>query len=88
MVQAQEWLDANYPKEERSEIKTLNISNKGLEGSLDLGDFMNLEELDCRDNKLTSLKVNYPNITKIRFNNNKIKDFDFSSLNPEKLTLL
>ncbi|CAI2175662.1 4164_t:CDS:2 [Funneliformis geosporum] len=31
MVQAQEWLDENYPKEKRSEITILGIRNKNLE---------------------------------------------------------
>src|ERR1043165_5169491 len=58
MVNAQEWLDRNYPEEERKEITKLDIGNKSLESSLDLSDFVNLEELDCRDNKLTELRLN------------------------------
>ena len=52
MVNAQEWLDQNYPKEIRGEIKELNISRKNLEGGLELEDFANLEKLDCSFNKL------------------------------------
>jgi len=44
---AQEWLDENFPQEERKNAKELDISNKDLEGSLDLNDFINLRELDC-----------------------------------------
>ncbi|CAG8792223.1 5531_t:CDS:2, partial [Racocetra persica] len=47
-----------YPKEERKDIKELNISRKNLEGNLELSDFINLERLDCYDNKLTGLNVN------------------------------
>ncbi|CAG8462894.1 39490_t:CDS:10 [Gigaspora margarita] len=40
--------------EERSKISLLNISNQNLEGSLDLSDFTNLQELNCSHNQLTS----------------------------------
>jgi len=129
MVNAQEWLDANYSKENRSKIteiyineqleetldltdfnnlekifishlvdkskleivnkkketanparrrnklESLNISDKELEGSLDLTSFTNLKKLYCQDNKLTSLKLN--NLTKLEtifcFNNRLTK---------------
>ncbi len=58
MVNAQEWLDENYPKEERKDIKELQIDNKNLEGKLDLVGFANLEALYCYQNQLTSLKLN------------------------------
>jgi len=46
MVKAQEYLDINYPnKTQRKNITNLNIQEKILEGSLDLADFVNLEEL-------------------------------------------
>ena len=57
MVQAQEWLDENYPKEERSKISELDISNKDLEGYLKLEGFVNLETLNCFDNRLTTLNL-------------------------------
>ena len=57
MVKAQEWLDKNYPKEKRGEILSLNIGSKKLEGSLDLSDFVNLKELNCRYNQLISLDI-------------------------------
>jgi len=44
MVNAQEYLNKNYPtKEERKNIKELKINKKNLEGNLDLSDFVNLE---------------------------------------------
>src|SRR5205823_14736950 len=52
---AQQYLEQNYPLETRSTIKGLNISNKNLKGSLDLKDFINLEQLSCSGNQLTSL---------------------------------
>jgi hypothetical protein len=73
MVNAQKWLDNMYPKEgrcvredeswfnnsgkTRSQITKLDISKENLEGDLKLGGFVNLEELLCCGNKLTSLKI-------------------------------
>jgi len=54
MVNAQQWLDVNYSKEERNKITELDISHKNLESELDLSDFVNLEELDCSSNKLVN----------------------------------
>ena len=54
-IQAQDWLDVFYPKEQRKEKKKLWIDEKNLIGSLDLSDFTELEELWCSRNKLTSL---------------------------------
>jgi len=56
-LNAQEWLDKEYPKETRKTISKLDISNKDLKGLLSLEDFINLEELECYDNQLTSLDV-------------------------------
>jgi len=86
MVNAQKWLDANYPKEIRSEIKNLYIREKELEGLLDLSDFVNLEELDCSKNWLTGLcLVRNTNLTYFDCRDNQLVDFDFSSLNPKKI---
>jgi len=40
-------MDVNYPKRNRKNIKKLDVSEKNLEGCLDLSNFVNLEELDC-----------------------------------------
>jgi len=50
MINVQEYIDQNYPKEERKNITNLEINDKNLEGELDLSDFVNLEELDCSEN--------------------------------------
>lgn len=39
MVKAQEWLDREYSKENRSEVKEIYLNKPSLEGGLDLGDF-------------------------------------------------
>ena len=57
MVNAQEWLDKDYPKGGRSKVKELHIDNKNLEGKLDLSDFVNLEKLDCPENRLAALEI-------------------------------
>lgn len=57
-IQAQEWLDAIYPQEQRSTLlEKLGLSEKNLQGGLDLSDFINLKELYCIDNQLTSLNL-------------------------------
>jgi len=39
-VNAQKWLDENYPKEKRSEMTEIYLNELGLIGELDLKDFM------------------------------------------------
>ncbi|CAJ0768673.1 11892_t:CDS:1, partial [Entrophospora sp. SA101] len=38
-TQVRLWLNQNYPQDQRSQIRYLEISGKGLVGSLDLTDF-------------------------------------------------
>ena len=58
MITAQEYLNKKYPtKEKRERVTVLIIDKKGLEGHLDLSDFVNLEELDCCISLLTSLDL-------------------------------
>jgi len=64
VVNIQKWLDENYPQNQRKTITNLDIKEKNLQGSLDLSDFVNLEELECGNNKLTSL--NLDNCLKLR----------------------
>jgi hypothetical protein len=54
---AQEYLDAIFPKDQRNTIKELYACSKNLQGTLDLSDFVDLEELRCHNNKLTSLNL-------------------------------
>jgi len=64
----QEWLDENFPKEgvsklagyegkKRSEIKELDIGEKGLVGKLKIEGFSELEKLDCSQNELSNLDI-------------------------------
>jgi len=45
MVNAQEWLDKEYPKGERAEIQKIYLNEPTLEGELDLGDFINKDDI-------------------------------------------
>jgi Leucine-rich repeat (LRR) protein len=86
-MEAQEYLDKNYPKEKRGEITGLYISDKNLTGDLDLSDFPQLTHLSCANNKLTSLNLeNNIDLTGLSCVNNKFTDFSFLlQLKPEKL---
>jgi len=84
MVNAQEWLDKNYPKQGRSEIKNLDISNKDLEGELTLDGFTNLVYLNCFDNQLTEINFSSLSSEKVRIinianNNLSLRDLSFLS---------
>jgi Leucine-rich repeat (LRR) protein len=57
MPNAQEYINENYPQEERKNVTELLINDKNLEGKLDVNDFINLEKLDCSHNKLTGLSI-------------------------------
>jgi len=60
MVNAQQWLESQKKyntKEKRKRITYLNIQAERLEGDLDLSDFINLEEINCTSNQITSLGV-------------------------------
>src|SRR5436305_4599904 len=66
-------MDENYPKKKRAKITELNISYEDLEGELDLGDFKDLETLDCSYNNLTEITLSPSAKEKIKtiiFDNN------------------
>src|SRR2546430_10770844 len=79
MVNAQEYLDQKYPtKEERKNIEKLEVSNRSLEGSLDLRNFSNLKELDCSNNQLSSLNLSKCNLlSSLKCSNNRFINLDF-----------
>jgi hypothetical protein len=57
---------------EINDIKILNISNKNIEGILNLEDYINLEELYCSNNEITEI-INVSNTLKyLNCENNKI----------------
>lgn len=57
MVNAQTYLDQNYPQEERGSVTILEVRNKILEGNLDLRDFLNLTQLSFDNGKLNSIDL-------------------------------
>lgn len=82
MVNAQEYINKNYPtKEERAEVKELKIMNKNLKGDLDLTDFAGLERLYCYSNSLTSLDLsNLVRLEKVDCSDNKLASLKTSCL--------
>ena len=84
----QQWLEANYPKDQRKDLKELNIADKNLEGELDLSDFTSLEKLLCYgNNKITKLILpSQNNLEWIDAGYNSLTDLDFlNNLDPNKL---
>ena len=62
MVQAREYLDQHYPKENRRGLYELDLSNLNLIGDLDLGGFLSLELININGN---------PELGKVTVNNGK-----------------
>lgn len=72
---AQEWIDYFYPKEKRKEIIELIIIERDLEGVLTLNDFVNLGNLECSGNKISTLDVSCcENLVRIYCHNFKCFD--------------
>ena len=73
---ANKWLNEWYPKKEEKEgIKNLDIRGEKLEGSLDLSNFINLETLDCSNNKLTKIILtNNKKLASLYCRDNKLTD--------------
>jgi len=79
MVNAQEWLDQNYPKETRNQITELDMSNKNLEGTLNLTDFTHLFKLNISFNKLDHFYPTGTNdVVNLYYENNEIVEIDCS----------
>ena len=69
MIDAQQWLDQNYPFANRTNITDLDISNKDLRGPLAFGGFINLRKLNVSFNNLTEFYL---------VANDVLEDIDFS----------
>jgi len=81
MVNAQEWLNKNYPPVIRKEITELNSSYKKLEGNLNLTGFTNLERLDCSHNRLTFIDINNcKQLKEIKCGTNRLTGLDLSGI--------
>lgn len=80
MPNAQEWLDKNYPQENRKNITKLDLVGKSLTSSLNCTDFVNLEELYCFSNNLTNLTINNcPNLKEINCEYNQLTNLELSN---------
>ncbi|CAJ0760357.1 4524_t:CDS:10 [Entrophospora sp. SA101] len=68
----------------RAEITELVIDQKGLEGNLDLTDFLNLEKLYCHDNYLTQIiyPTNPEKITSLYISDNNLPTSDLTIFSP------
>src|SRR4051794_22076834 len=89
MVNAQEWLDKEYPLVKRGEITELKICFENLEGELKLLGFSALESVNFSYNKLTNLKfADLPNLTKINCYDNLLESLELEKCDPKKLTYL
>lgn len=77
-INAQEWLDLNYPLDSRNWYY-LNISNQNLTRFLSLDGFTNLIELNCSQNQLTSLNLSgCPNLKVLDCYNNQLTNLDLT----------
>jgi len=66
----------------RKEIVKLDISDQYLEGDLNLVDFVNLRELDCGDNYLTSLNISdCSQLQEVYCSSNQLTNLDVSNNN-------
>ena len=64
----------DFIKKYDTNTKKINLSNKNIEGVLDLIEFKNLEDLDCSNNEITEI-INIPDsLTYLDCSSNKIKD--------------
>ncbi|CFW92820.1 putative Non-specific protein-tyrosine kinase [endosymbiont DhMRE of Dentiscutata heterogama] len=80
-VRKNESYDTDNFGKTRKEITKLWISEKALEGELDLADFKNLEVLWCSDNCLTNLNVNdCKKLGRIECFNNQLTTLNLSNL--------
>jgi Leucine-rich repeat (LRR) protein len=91
-VNAQEWLESQEKyntKEKRNETTKLDISNKNLEKKLNLSDFVNLEELNCSYNELTSLDISKcSKLVKLNCSYNLLDNLEFLDKCSERLLFL
>ncbi|CAG8648473.1 4974_t:CDS:2, partial [Ambispora leptoticha] len=89
LVNAERDINYHYPtKEAREKVTKLDIRKKNLEGNLDLSDFINLKELRCSNNKLTSLNLsNCSQLEKLTCYDNQLANLTLPN-NPTNLKYL
>jgi len=88
MVNAQEWLDRNYPQAQRNNVREISqplIINLGgneiikvLEGDLIIEGFPNLSEICLFENRLNLVKIsNCPECHTVQFHDNQVVSIEF-----------
>ena len=84
MINFQEWLNENYPMSSRFNVEHLDISNKGLVGTLTLEGFNNVKSVDASLNKLENFYVpvvDTPFLEEINLSNNSLKNINIEKDN-------
>ena len=92
MVNAQEWLDKEYPnKTTVTKIKRKHFTKRP-KGELVIDNFPNLQEIDVsvfRKGKLTKLKIsNCPQLCKLNCENNQLEELDIDEISRQQLKRL
>lgn len=86
MVNAQQYLDQNYPTASRSNFTELDLSNKNLEGDLVVSGFTNLRKFNVSFNKITSFNLYLPAIEEYDNSHNLLAyNHQFTSTTLQKL---
>ena len=79
-MKAQNYLNQNYPQEQRQNIEELSIVRHGLTGTLKLERFTNLKKLNFFGNQITKLEiVGSPDLEVIICNNNRLAELNVQS---------
>ena len=81
MPKAQEYLNKNYPHQERQKITELSLKDKNLEGQLTIQDFPSLKKIECGNNeKLQAIELNnLPKLNYFHANNCQITDIEIKN---------
>jgi len=75
----QKYLESKFSRENRKEVKKIDLSNKGLVGNLDLSEFKNLEEINVSGNPQLGEVINKSWRTAIRINAQEWLDKTYSN---------
>src|SRR4051812_14037858 len=89
-MQAQQWLEENYPNKE-TVIKINREHFTKIEGELVIENFPNLQKINVssfRKGKLTKLKiVNCPQLRKLNCENNQLEELDIDEVSQQQLEI-
>src|SRR3954471_8119084 len=82
MVNAQEWLDNNYPSKTEKKVEiTQNLQTRKLEGELTISNFPNLERVIFPQNKITKLIIHdCPKVKEINICDNQLIKLEITGL--------